>query len=386
MIMVRRFDKLLFAFLTVATLALTVLCAGFSARADGDESRYSWNDMRSKIDVRIKGEIEFTSDDSDVSRLSPDGYLEIDERRGGTRHELTIEPDGAGGLEHTYRRNRRAQPWDAEARQWLARTLPRVIRESGIGAEARVERILGDHGVDGVLVEIDLIGSSRSTRIYCTALLEQGDLDDGELQRLVRVAADGIASSGERARFLISAANHYQDGAAVEAYYDATRSIPSSGDHARVLIRVIEGDLAGEPRQLALLLGSARGIASSGDKARVLIAATDVWVDDDAVRRAYFEAADSIPSSGDHARVLLAMIQRGELGSRDVIALLESVRGIASSGEKARVLVATADRVHDDATVDAYLAAAESIPSSGDQKRALSALIRHASAESASSN
>ena len=56
--MVRRSDSLLFGVLTVASLALTGLYAGFSARADGDESRYSWNDMRSKIDVRIKGEIE----------------------------------------------------------------------------------------------------------------------------------------------------------------------------------------------------------------------------------------------------------------------------------------------------------------------------------------
>ena len=108
----------------------------------------------------------------------------------------------------------------------------------------------------------------------------------------------------------------------------------------------------------------------------MLVAGAGQFVNEAAVRRAYFRSADSIPSSGDHARTLVALVERGAPDTEALIALLESARGIASSDDKTRVLVAASDRVTGDAVVDAYLETAETVPSSGDQKRALAALIR----------
>ncbi len=375
--MKRRDGRFWFVFLTLVLAA--GVHSGISASTERNGiTRHEWSTPLSSLKVELKGEIEFTSDDSDIASLSPGGYLEIAERSGFVTHHLRIEPAGDGGLEYDYRRGSK-KTFDDDARAWFAEVLPRVIREAGIGAEGRVRRILESEGVSGVLEEIDRIESSSATSTYCMELLEH-DLDETELARLSRAAVSGIRSSGDRARFMIAASEHYLvDAGSADAYFDATASIPSSGDHARVLMHVIDDGRADDPTVLAALLRSARGIESSGDKAKVLVAASHIFVEDDLVRSRFFEAADSIPSSGDHARVLLELLEKDALSSPTLAGVFESARGIESSGDKARVLIAGAEKYADEQPVRrAYFDTVDSVPSSGDYARVLVSLLNDA--------
>ena len=339
-------------------------------------TRYQWSNLVSGLRVELRGEIEFTDDDRDVQRISSDGHLRIEERSPAGRHELAVEPGRDGSLRYTYYRDGKRTDFDQTARAWLAERLPEIIRESGIGAEARVARILNQRGANGVLEEISRIRSSSSATVYCIELVRQGHPSTAELERLARQASDGIGSSGDRARFLIAAAEYYlDDRAAATSYFEAAGSIASSGDHARVLLNVLYNHRLDEA-SLRELFHSAGKIRSSGDKARVLVAAARQYPSDGAVP-AFFEAADSIASSGDHARVLISLLEGAELAPESIIALLRSARGIASSGDKARVLIRAADFLSgEDEVVATYRATAETIASSGDQNRALAALVR----------
>lgn len=357
--------------LATAALAGQYISAGIHAGV----STYKSSNLLSTFSVELRGEVELTADDRDIASVSQGGRLEIFERDGLKTRRLTIE-NGAGGLEYTYLRGGDPQPFDGDARAWFEEILSRIVREIGIGAEGRVRRILADSGPDGVLEAIGDLDGSTATRIYSTELLEQGDLEADQLTRLAEAATDGISSSGDLSRFLRDASGRYLAGGAVDGFFEATQSIASSGDHARVLLHVINRDLTDDATKLARLLRSARDISSSGDKARVLAATADVWIEDEAVRRAFFDTAGSIASSGDHSRALIALLDRSSPAAPTVAGAFRSTHGISSSSDKARVLIQGANRFHGSGAVRReYLDAAADISSSSDKARTLLRLI-----------
>ena len=71
----------------------------------------------------------------------------------------------SGTIERHYRDGSGERPFEPEGRQWLARVLPGFIRQSGIGAPARVARILKQGGPAAVLREISLIDGAYAKRV-----------------------------------------------------------------------------------------------------------------------------------------------------------------------------------------------------------------------------
>jgi hypothetical protein len=107
---------------------------------------------------------------------------------------------------------------------------------------------------------------------------------------------------------LVAAAPYYT-GTETERtqFFRAVSAISSSGDHARVLIALLDsGNL--EKATLLDLLESVRGISSSGDAARVLRKAAPLVSNDDDLVDAYLRAADSISSDGERGRALTALM------------------------------------------------------------------------------
>ena len=247
-----------FAVMLIGVLEVTVV------HSRGGVTRFSHSTPLHGLEVTLRGDVEFTDDDRGIRRLSPGGWLEIEERKGFHRRSLRVEADGAGELEYRYREAGKTVPFDADAQAWLAERLPQVIRESGIGAEHRVERILAQAGVAGVLDESDLIESSGARTRYAIELLGQARPKPHELRRLAELAS-AIPSSGDKARFLIHAAERYlAEPDVFDAYIDAVDSIPSSGDHARVLRTVLEADRGLEASALAAVKVEAGGTSGPG--------------------------------------------------------------------------------------------------------------------------
>lgn len=347
-------------------------------RGDG-VLHYRWVDGPNSLEIDIKGDVLFTDDDTGIRSISRGGFLRIEERNRSEDHRLEIEPGDDGQLTYAYYLNGRRHAFDVAAKDWLAQMLPRVIRNTGIGAEGRVERLLKTGGVDAVLAEIDRIESGSAKVAYASHLLEKGRLQPRDLERLARDVLASVPSSGDKARLLTTAADDYLAVPSThEAYFEAIGSIPSSGEHTRVLLHLLDHtDLS--ISLLERILDSARGIASSGDKARVLTEAAPRYVGEPAVRTAYFDAVGRIPSSGDHMRVLLTLLESADpLDEATIEAIFTSARQIASSGDKARLLTAVAPHyARTPAHRRAYFEAVGSIPSSGDHAGVLLALLEH---------
>jgi beta-lactamase regulating signal transducer with metallopeptidase domain len=326
------------------------------------------------FDVQLDGKIEFTDDDADVKSLSPNGRFRLEEGGWFSGRAYEVKADSAGNLTKSYSVGRTTKPLDDEGRAWLSRMLPQIIRESGIGAPARVARILRQGGPQAVLTEIGLIHSDGSKRIYLEQLFSQAQLNTAQLEDASKLI-QGISSDGDKAQVLLAVDSKYFTPDLRPYLFKATESISSDGDKRRVLSDIAHKD-AGSPETLLGVAKAAHHISSDGDKAEVLIEIADHYGASDELRGAYFDAVDSISSDGDHARVLSKLLAAHGSDRDTMVRTLRSAQRISSDGDKARVLLeAVSSYTDDDSERKAFLDAANSISSDGDHQRVLVALV-----------
>ncbi len=340
------------------------------------EMRVRYSDGDHTLEIKAREPLEFTDDDADIRSIERSGYLTIEERRGSVWRRFEVSPEAGGGLRRSFFQQGQPHAFDGEARAWLAEVLPDVIRNTAIGARARVQRIMRQRGASGVLDEISLIKSDGAKRVYFRELLRGGNLDASVLRRAARQAAHEISSDGEKAALLMESADLYLNNERVAPdFFEAVGSISSDGEHRLVLSAILKRGLS--TANVIRALNSARAISSDGEKASLLVQHVELFLQNPSSIPAFFETVNSLGSDGEHARVLSAVLRRHEPGKETLLRLLRSAERISSDGEKANVLV-NAVRVYggDASVLSAITQAAKTIGSDGERDRVLSAIAR----------
>ena len=346
-----------------------------ATQQDGETHMHiSEHNGMTSLDVKLDGTIEFTDDDTDVKSLSANGHFRLEEGGWFSGRTYDVKADSAGNLTKSYSVGRATKPLDDEGRAWLRHLLPQIIRDSGIGAPARVARILRQGGPQAVLTEIGLIHSDGSKRIYLELLFSQAQLNTTQLEDAAKLI-QGISSDGDKAQVILTVDSKYFTADLRPYLFKTAESISSDGDKRRVLSDIAQKD-AGSPETLVGVARAAHHISSDGDKAEVLIEIADHYGASDELRGAYFDAVDSISSDGDHARVLSKLLAARGSDRDTMVRALRSAEHISSDADKARVLTeAVSFYTEDDTERKAFLDAANSISSDGDHQQVLVALV-----------
>jgi hypothetical protein len=345
-------------------------------RVNDSETRIRYSDDKHSVEIKARESLEFSDDDADIKNVSRNGYLMIEERRGSMSRKFEVVPGADGQPQRAFYVQGQPHPLDREGRAWLAEILPDVIRNTAIGAQARVKRIMRQRGPGGVLDEISLIKSDGAKRIYFRELLNNGNPDTNTLRRAARQMAREISSDGEKANLLKESADLYLDNERVAPdFFEAINSVSSDGERRLVLSVVLKKNL--NDANVTRAANSARPMSSDGEKATLLVQHSDVFLHHPSAIPAFFETINSISSDGEHARVLSSLLKRRELSKDTLMRLIRSAEKISSDGEKANVLV-NAVRVYasDGAALSAIADAAKTISSDGEKQRVLSALAR----------
>ena len=349
-------------------------------RSDGERSQgnFSWSNAREKVDVRYDGAIEFSDDDTDVKRLSPNGYLKIVDGGWFSGHTVEFRADSSGRIERRFWIGSSERPFEPEGRRWLSDALPRVIRQTGIGASSRVARFLKAGGPSAVLAEISIIEGSWAKRLYFGELLKAASLDASTRARVLSQAGREIDSDFELATLLIASADQLvADDTSRKAYLDAARSISSDFELRRVLSSALKTRVASNPGLLANLLETSESIGSDFEEATLLIDVVNAESIDGAARAPFFKALGTVESDFEHRRVLSALGKRGNLTDESVRAMLESSIAIGSDFEQATLLTEIGDeRQMSGATLDAFFRAVGNIGSSFERSRVLQAVLK----------
>jgi hypothetical protein len=230
---------------------------GTSISVDGDgRTTASWSNGKDRLKIRIEGKVEFGDDDRTISNISRGGYVAIQEKRHGVKTELEIEPDGDGGFEYDYRVNGKRMTFDEAGRNWLGDVLLDVIRKTGVGAEARANRILDRDGVAGLLDEVRMVESDYVMRIFVGAALERPDLTSADC---------------EKAELLLEVADHRSWNSSLVGDYVAVAATMSSDYETRRALSAIELDEDTSQDVIDQLLRVAARMNSDYEKSELLI-------------------------------------------------------------------------------------------------------------------
>lgn len=316
---------------------------GQSVQTESSRRRgsWSWSNDGERFEVSYDGEIEFTDDDSDVKSISPGGYLKLSDGGWFGGRGVDFRADAAGRITRRYRVGIVEKPYEPEGREWLARMLPRFIRQSGLGAPARVARILKASGPKGVLAEITRIDGSYGKRIYFTELFRTGQLDAATTRAAFAQAAREMTSDYELASMLIASQQLVTDEATRKAYFETAAKIRSDYE----LRRVLSAGLKAGPVSSDVLTGiltSALSIDSDYELASLLVQIAKLQPIDPTNRTHFFAALERVSSAYEHGRVLNTLTERTDLTPDMLAAMLKSGARVNSDYERAQFLLRVA--------------------------------------------
>ena len=345
-----------------------------------------------RLRVVFDGDVEFNAQESDVVRMGRGAKLEIEQARAGVKRKITFVP-AAGRIQRTYLVDGTARPFDADGKAWLAAVIPDIYRITGIEAEPRARRLLGEGGVPRLLAEIALLKNDPARAEYLGQLFAQATLDsaqtaqaltlmstmrsDYEKRRALSIAlqqtgldpvnqktllaiAKGLASDFERAEWLVDAAPELPlQGENEAAWSQALLVFDSDFERKRSLQALIE---FGQPRAQAVTtaLRAMRGMSSDFERRSVLEVAARAGValpDAD-----YLAAVDAMDSDFEKREALLALIRATTPDAARSWGVVDSVGKMASDFERGEVLQALARKMPNDvALIERYRAVIRSM-------------------------
>ena len=312
--------------------------------SDDGESGVTVRRAGYSLRMESSGKATYAVDESDVATLEPGATFTLTENLAGLKHDYTVKADRAGVLSRAYSRDDRVMPMDATATQWLAVALPRMFRDSGLDAEARVARLLARGGPARVLTEVDLAGSDHAKFTYLGRLFDATTLDAAETGRALAAAA-GIGADYELAELLTAAVPRLPaDAGARAAWLAAAARIGSDHDLRRTLAAALapRGDDAGFAPALVALAAEQ---LDSDFELRSLLETVAPRVTDPALAAAYLAAVRRLDSDFERRTALTTLLDKARLDTSNLQSTLDAAAGLGSDFEKRTVLVALAGRV-----------------------------------------
>lgn len=308
-----------------------------------------WYNDECRVEIQVRGVVEFADDFTRIAGISEDGFLRILERSDGVARELEVRP-GDDGPSFLWWVDAEQREFDPAGRAWLAARLIPLIRRAGLAVDQRVAWILEREGVDGVLEEVRIISGDGLEAEYLLELIDQARLEGGELEEALSLAADELGSDSGMASFLLGVAE--RTGAAavsVRPFWDAASTVSSDSEHSRLLLALVD-IVPVTDEVIEAVLSSAQGnIGSDSEMAEFLTrlaARPNVAVGPSA--DAFWKAAGTVGSDSEHRRMLVDLVMGAEADSPTPrLALRSASRNIGSDSEMAEFLASFGDRYPD---------------------------------------
>jgi hypothetical protein len=367
--------------------------------SDGDHS----------LRVKGNGDVDLEPDGSGLASLDRGGSFEVTMRQDGVERRL-LYTSSDGTIGRKFFVDGDEQPWGPDADRFVAEVMPIVLRETAINADERVAWLINSRGHDGLLDEIALIRSDFAQRVYTVQFAKTAEIPALELERLMKLTADNMASDFDARTTLIEVfdaemptgaaftallragetiasdfdartvlehvgPNMPRTREAADAYLDLARTISSDFDMRLALQPLLTSPDSDDELVARAIEAAGTEIASDFDLRTVLADASGRVGKSDTLARAYTTAARSIASDFDQRITLSALAANAELTPAGWRMLLESAMDIASDFDAATLLTELAANLpRDEAVLQAYRATLDTINSDFDRGRAAAAL------------
>ena len=220
----------------------------------------------------------------------------------------------------------------------------------------------------------------RAADVSSVPRAEHRATPDRETLLSIARAAARITSSYDKAELLVPIARYYAaDAELAKAYLTAAASITADYDCARTFTAFLTSNPAtDEAIELAMGTVSTK-FTSDYEKANLILAAIgERRIIGPEARTGIIRAIETIKADYEKHRAMTPLVKRGEFNDRDATDLIGVAAGIKGGYDKAQALIEIADQYQDmrGPARQAYVAAAESITSASDYRRAMEALVK----------
>jgi beta-lactamase regulating signal transducer with metallopeptidase domain len=341
--------------------------------SDDEEIQIRWETDGCRVDIEIRGQVEFSPDDTRIASMAPDARVEIEERLGGSQRRARLEGT-RGGIERSYWVDREEVAWGSDADRWLAQLLPELFRQTTINARPRVRRMLEEGGPDRVFDEAALIHSDHVKRVYLELLMEEADLTEREYARVIEAAAEIDSDHGSSELLLSVIAEAGMRPAFQEPMLHAAERIDSDHQKSRVLQTLLESELSVE--QFDAVIEVAATMDSDHNLGMVLETVAREGNMSNAGRASYLQAVRSMDSDHSRSLVIHAFLDVGTLSPDEVTTVLEMTDGIDSDHNRGEVLQRVAAEYDlNGPQLDAYLRSARQLDSDHQVQMTAAAVI-----------
>lgn len=322
------------------------------------------------------GPFTLNQDETDVAKLEGDTTLTIRSRDGSSKHKIRFENDG-GKLSRTYWRNGKKAEFDKTAQTWLASTLQVLVRETGLNAEKRVERMLKQGGVAAVLKEMKQIESDYVFGLYSRHLTNQAELSKKELTQLISLMERLEGDYGKRLALLGLLDQKAMDASMLPKVMKVAEDIESDYE-LRLLLTPYIDRFGLTEKEAKSLLKIAKSIESDYEMRLLLTAAFDDADISKSNLETLTELATSEIESDYEFRLLLSAFVKQFGKSREATELaLEAIGNIDSDYEKRLALGAVTNHgLFNNKSWIMAIEAAITISSDYEKRLALSAIKR----------
>jgi hypothetical protein len=366
----------LFKSIAIAAIVILGSCLLITPSSHSQEkserSAWTWNnsDGGQKIEVKVENKVEFNEDYTDVAAIPADGALRIFDSRTARTFRLVITRDSAGELLRDYSIDGRIRSFDAEGKSWLRTVLLQAVREGGLDARTRSQRILKQRGVRGLTEEITYLKGDYVRRIYFEELLQAPGVSPQDLKSAIHNASNSIVSDYERAQMLLQVAPVFLGNKDLVAdYFAATSRIKSDYEHARVLSAALKQTRLSKDVLIAIAQ-SAAAIQTDYEKASLLIKGAERYQGDLSSRMEWLHAVRTIGSDYEHHRVLSGALKPNAISIEALSDLVRSAARMRSDYEKASFLIEAMSLYRGDAQLRAaFLETARTIGSEYERGR-----------------
>ncbi len=332
------------------TVAPTAVCVAHADLGDimfrivsgaGPSMIIETSENGAQLKMRVVGKITFNDAETDIETLS--GRATIIEKKDGVTRRLDVKSDGSKALVRSYTVNSKTEPFEADAKAWLAKTIPSLMRETSINVEARVNRIIAAGGMSAVFDEIDKIHSSHARGRYIEAVLKKGPVDDKFTPRL----------------------------------FAAIKAIESDHSRKNVLMAVIGKQTLSNAQQVNIL-GAVDEMDSDFEQRTVLSALAPILAADASVMQAWRTTVSRMDSDFEIRQVIDALAKRPTLSSAQLDVAIDATNAIDSDFERASALKSLLRHLEKGSPqqVEAFLKSARAIDSAFELKGVVTALIK----------
>lgn len=300
---------------------------------DKREHVYKTSDSFSSFEVRYKGKILVDENDTDITSISPNGYLKIEKSSFGNSRAIIIESNNDGKLNREYYEGKTKLNYSPDGKEWLSDILLEVIRNTGIGGKERVLRIYNKKGLSGLLSEIEDVEDNNIIKIsgiivnysysgtniknlYFKTIIDEVQLNEDDLLDYLRELPN-VRSNSTKGTILRTIIDKYElNGYTMKKFLKATASLDYNTERGNTLRKFQE---------------------------RYKITQENA--------EEYFEIIQDMSINSEKGNVLKPLLRNQKLDNETMVDLIKTVKTFSSNPEKGAILRVVAQKMGNNSSV-----------------------------------